>query len=57
MNIFTAEGHIDYEGFLILGVFSTREKANECIDKKKAVDFPHGYDSYEVNTFAIDEGE
>jgi hypothetical protein len=57
MNAYTAEAHINYEGFVILGIFSTREKAKECCDKKKALDSPHGYDFYEVNCFAIDDGE
>lgn len=38
MKLFTAQREYDYEGFQILGIFSTKEAANKCcsedVDKK-----------------------
>ena len=52
MKVFTAERHYDYEGFALIGIFSTREAAQAAIeaDQKKR---KYG-DGWEVNEFELD---
>jgi hypothetical protein len=50
MKIYTAERHYDYEGFTILGVFSTAEAAKAACEKDK----DRG-DDHEVNEYTLDE--
>lgn len=57
MNVYTVEAHMDYEGFIILGIFGTKEKAEELLSEKRKLVFPNAYDSYKVNIFEIDKGE
>lgn len=48
MKVYIAKRIYDYEGFDIIGVFSTKEKAQEACDKKK------GGDSRCIEEFEID---
>ena len=43
MEIFVACGHWDYEGFHILGVFDSEDKAKELLAEDK-----HKFDDYSV---------
>lgn len=49
MKVFTAERYYDYEGFQLLGIFTTEEKAQEVIDGDK-----YG-DGHNINEYTIDE--
>ena len=49
MKLYTAEGHYDFSGFVILGVFDSMKKAYEECKKDE-----HGdYHSYKVNEFNL----
>lgn len=41
MKVYIAEAHLDFEGFVILGVFATREGAEQRIlDDRRGVQMP-----------------
>ena len=54
MKVYVAERGYDYEGFTILGIFSTREKAQEACDNDKWEDGRKRGDSYDIEEFEID---
>ena len=54
MKIYVAEREYDYEGFTIIGVFSTKEKAQEACDNDKDKDGIKRGDSHNVEEFEID---
>ena len=55
MKVYTAERHVDYEGFDLLGIFSTKDKAERAIEKDKEAEFASYTDGYEINEFTPTE--
>jgi hypothetical protein len=51
MKVFVAMGGYDYEDSYVLGVYSTREKANQAIERDKA---DNCMDWYDVTEWTID---
>lgn len=54
VKVYVAEREYDYEGSIILGVFSTREKAQEICDNDKFDDGSQRGDFHDVKEFEID---
>ena len=50
-KVYVAEAGWGYEGFEILGVFSTKERAQECLDNTT-----YRYDSTHIEEFYLDVG-
>ena len=53
MELYVAEGHINYEGLTILGVFDSMEMAEEECKKQGA---ENHYDFFEVNKYELNDG-
>ncbi len=54
MKVYIAEREYDYEGFTILGVFSTKEKAQAACDNDIREDGRKNGNSHEIEEFEID---
>lgn len=54
MKLYTAERHYDYEGFVILGIFSARNVAEAACEDDRWPDGDRRGDSHEVNEFTLD---
>lgn len=52
MSVFVLLGRIDYEGCMLLGVFSSRERAEAAFEDRLA----GGYDGLEVVERVVDAG-
>ena len=55
MKVYIAERNYDFEGFVIVGAFSTREKAEEACDNDKYEDGSQRGDYHTVEEFEIDD--
>lgn len=63
MKVYVAERHYDYEGFTIIGIFTTKEAAQACCDNDfipvRESEFPQQKrkrgDSYEVEEHELQE--
>lgn len=63
MKVFVAQRHYDYEGFAIIGIFTTKEAAQACCDNdflpRHKSEFPQEQrkmgDSYDVEEHELQE--
>lgn len=63
MKVFVAQRHYDYEGFTIIGIFTTKEAAQACCDNDfspvRKSEFPQQKtklgDSYDVEEHEVQE--
>lgn len=53
MILYVAKRGFAYEGFNILGIFTTKKKAESIIEKDKLGNFPGDY--YEVEKYKLDK--
>lgn len=54
MKVYVATASYDYEGCDVMGVYSTMELAQSCVDEMKA-DPKIYFDNYEVEEHEVDE--
>ena len=54
MKVYIAERGFDYEGFTIIGVFTTKEKAQEACDNDKFDDGRKRGNFNDIEEFEID---
>jgi hypothetical protein len=52
MKVYIVQGHTDYEGFDILGVFDTKEKATDFHDDSASSD-EWDYDWYSIAEYEV----
>lgn len=55
MKVYIAERHYDYEGFTIIGVFTTKKEAKKCCDYDCGCGDEHRVTDYEVEKKAVNE--
>lgn len=63
MNVYVAKREYDYEGFIIIGIFTTREAAQACCDNDfipmRESEFPREKikygDSHDVEEYELKE--
>lgn len=55
MKIYVAERNVEYEGFDIIGVFSSREAASLACDNDKFIDGQKRGDRHSVSEWDLDE--
>ena len=55
MKVYIVEGHVDYEGFEILGVFAYKKAAEARVETEKNKDGIITYDHYEITEHEINQ--
>lgn len=53
IKVHVAKGCIDYEGFVILGVFSTNEAAQKCCNDHENDTDKWSYDDYDTEEYEM----
>jgi len=58
MKVYTAESHVDYEGFRLIGIYDDIEKAKKACEEHEEDSKKYGFQgwyTYEQNSFEINE--